>query len=224
MENGIHAQYFNNTYHGDDAYLTRVLNPTSVLDAVFDGVSTGIGSKASQLMVEKLKSKEILNLGDIVELLKEANDELFKATNGVSLTTATIALKIDNQLCVLNVGDSPAYLLRYGGITELTTLDKGKNPEIITHAVGEGKEFSYHINKVFLQPNDKLVLVTDGISDNIHPQEIAEIVYKENTPNGVVDKLDQLLKKKRASNSGRDDVFGRYKNDDTTSIIRYFLS
>ena len=121
-----------------------------------------------------------------------------------------------------NVGDSPAYLIRNGRIIELTTMDKISGDLLgVTNSVGNGARFSYHTNQISLEPKDKLVLVTDGISDNIYPQEIIDIVINEKTPQNAINRLWELLKKKRFSKQGRDDFFGDFKYDDTTAIIRY---
>src|SRR3989338_8838533 len=108
MENGSVAYLHKNHAHGDDAYLTRMISLNSVLDGVFDGVSSANGKKASRLTVEKLKNGRIESPKYVGDLLQEANDELYRPfstlpllhrpTTADSLTTATAALKIGNKL------------------------------------------------------------------------------------------------------------------------------
>lgn len=222
MNNGRSAYLFSNNEHGDDAYLIQELGKESVLDAVLDGVSTGKGSVASQLTVEKLKNCKIKSLEDITKCLETANKELFKETQAYSLTTLTACLKIGNQLYSINTGDSPAYLVRNGKMDELTMMDKLPGDLVtITNAVGIGPEFAYHTKKIQLKPGDKLILITDGISDNCYPEEI-EAVMKEETSDQAIETLKQLVQQKQNSNKGREDRFGHFKPDDATAIIRYF--
>lgn len=221
MENGRYAHYINNESHGDDIILTRVLSKYSVLDAVLDGVSMGNGKRGSQLTAEKLKRGVIENQVHLGEIVREANKELsYSATIGETTLTAT--LKIGNKLYVLNTGDSPAYLLRDKKVIELATLDKVHfHPAMITMCVGMGDKFNYHSKQIDLQAGDKLILLTDGITDNIYVPEIVEIMG-ERTPKIVVKSLERLMNRKRSSNRGRQDVFNIFKNDDASAIVRFF--
>lgn len=224
MENGTHAVYFNNRKHGDDNYLMKVLSPHSVLDAVFDGVSSGgQGGKASTLTKHRLRdASRIEGPEDVERLLGRANDALFNKPRR-PLTTATVALKIEDQLYVINVGDSPAYLFRDGRVEELTTLDKEPYSLAgLTQTIGDGRELTYHRKQIILKPGDRLVLATDGITDNIHPNELYERVIRDTgTPEEAVGRLEKVLKEKRRKNEGREDFFKEFKNDDQTAIIRF---
>lgn len=225
MENGTHAVYFNNSAHGDDNYLIKVLGPHSVLDAVFDGVTGGgLGRRASTLAKHRLRDAfRISGPEDLETLLGRAHEALFRRFQIDACTTATIALKIKDQLYVINVGDSPAYLFRDEGVEELTTLDKvDYSPAVITQAIGDGRELDYHRKQITLKPGDRLILATDGITDNIYPHELYELVIKDvKNPQEAVGKLKELLKEKRRKNQGREDFFGKFKNDDQTAIIRF---
>ena len=224
MNNEVYAHFIDNSSHGDDALLTRELGPDSFLDVVLDGVSMGDGGHASRLTKEKLESGNISSLSDVIQLLSESNDELYQTTHGYSLTTSTAALKLGNILYVANVGDSPGYLLREGEIIELATMDKGARVNEITNAVGISPSFSCHTYEIELKPNDKVVLVTDGISDNLYEDEIARTVSNEGTPQEAVYALENLLREKKNSNTGRHDFFESFKDDDATAIIRYFVA
>jgi len=222
MDNGISAFLFDNQAHGDDTYMIRELDSQSVLDVVLDGVSMGKGSVASQLTVEKLKKCHIKNKEDVIKCFVEANEELYDQTNGYSLTTLTACLKIGNQLTVINSGDSPAFLIRNNQMTELTVLDKIPGELVsLTNAVGIGPEFAYHLKQIQLKPEDKFILVTDGISDNVYPEELLDI-SKAKTPEKAITALQKLMSEKQNTNQGREDRFGRFKPDDMTGIVRYF--
>lgn len=226
MNNGTYAHYHDNTQHGDDRLLTRELSPHSTLDAVMDGVSLGKGSVASTLVADMLSTAKVIKPNNISRMLGEAGLKLHKKTSGYSMTTATVALKINDQLHVIGIGDSPAYLIRGGEVIELNKLDKGAkdNPLTLTRTIGGRVTPIYadDLRQFPLQPGDRLVLVTDGISDNIYPAEIADIVQRERSPQEAALALEQLLKQKALSNIGRHDTFGGFKPDDATAIIRYF--
>jgi len=226
MENGTYAVYFANGRHGDDNYLTKVLSPHSILDAVFDGVSSGgKGGMASTLAKHRLRdASRIEGPEDVERLLEKANDALFKKFSRRALTTATVALKIGNQFYVVNVGDSPAYLFRDGRVEELTTLDKDRySLASLTQTVGDGGELTYHRKQITLKPGDRLVLATDGVTDNIYPDELYGSVIKDaGNPEEAVGRLEKLLKEKRKRNEGREDFFKEFKNDDQTALIRFF--
>ncbi len=127
--NGTYANFQDNSAHGDDSFLTRELGPYFVLDAVFDGLTWGSGGDfASKSVTAKLEGGKISSVDDVVQLLEESNRELFNfglVTGRISYTTATVALKLGNELFVVNVGDSPAYLIRDGAVIELATLWTG---------------------------------------------------------------------------------------------------
>ena len=219
MKNGTYAVYFNNAPHGDDALLSREISSSIVLDVVLDGVSNEQGSIASKLAVEKIKNGHIKNHDDILLLLQDANKEL----TGISCTTVTATLKVGNHVWAINSGDSPAYLIRGKDSTELTTLDKSPySLAAITNCVGIGADFSCHVKEIEIQPGDKLVLLTDGISDNLYVEEIVEVVIGSNTPQETTSGIEKLLAKKKKENKGRTDMFGFFKNDDATAIVRYF--
>lgn len=222
MKNGSSAYLYNNQAHGDDTYLIRELGPESVLDAVLDGVSTGKGSVASQLTIKALKEASIKSSNDIIGVLRSVNEALYRETNGFSLATAALAFKQGGQLTLINVGDSPAYLIRDGKIEELTVMDKVSGDLVtITNAVGIGPTFDYHTKQIQLKSDDKLILVSDGISDNVTPEELLNIV-KVKAPKQAIDQLTNLLSEKQAANQGRKDRFGHFKPDDMTGIVRYF--
>lgn len=223
MKNGSSAYLYNNQAHGDDTYLIRELGPESVLDAVLDGVSMGKGSTASQMTVKVLEEGKGRSDEDILTILKNVNETLYRETDGISLTTITACLKIGDQLFVINSGDSPAFLIRDNKITELTVLDKIPGDLVsLTSAVGIGSEFACHVKQIQLKAGDKLILVTDGISDNVYPEELLDI-SKAKTPEKAINNLTNLMSDKQQSDEGRKDRFGHFKLDDMTGIVRYFM-
>ncbi len=77
-----------------------------------------------------------------------------------------------------------------------------------------------NIARATLRPNDRLVLATDGVTDNLYLKEIAGIVHDKRTPRQAMAALVQLLGEKRQSNKGRLYGSGEFKIDDATVILR----
>ena len=222
MKNGTAALFQDNSAHGEDLHVLRDLTPTSCLDAVLDGVSRCEGAYASGFTAQILQDAPIESLEDAISALEQANAMLFQGGRGRNLlTTVSIALKIGDQLHVLNAGDSPIYLIRGGEIWELTTIVKsGMFTSATTNAVGLHEGFAYESGREVLQPQDWLILATDGLLNNVFPQELLAIVEGSPSPDGVVAALGELVGEKRRLNRGRDDTFGTFREDDQTAIIR----
>jgi protein phosphatase len=110
---------------------------------------------------------------------------------GTTLVTAVVR---GSQLLVANVGDSPAYLIREGTRTELSeahswvgiAVSQGlltpeeatthPNRNIITRYVGMADELEIYVSsRLELKAQDTLVLCTDGLSNMVSQEEMAEI-------------------------------------------------
>lgn len=214
-----YAVYFDNKAHGEDAYVSREIKG-GIIDCVFDGISQNLGKIASPLTADALKKGTIRNIDDVVTLLHQAHNKLCQIEAG---TTATVALTTQNQLYIVNSGDSPAYLIRNGKALQLTELHRVPGrPATLTHCVGCWDPLVLYKVQKELQPNDRLVLLTDGIDDNIYGHELVDVISKSKSPTEAVNGIYQLLQKKKKAGKGRDDVFGFFKNDDATAIVRYF--
>jgi serine/threonine protein phosphatase PrpC len=104
---------------------------------------------------------------------------------GTTLTAAYIAWP---QLLVLHVGDSRLYLLRGGQLAQLTTdhtvlpdphqtHQRMKNSplrHILTNAIVGGPDRAIgEIHRIHLDPNDRLLLCTDGLTEHVPDEQIA---------------------------------------------------
>ena len=221
--NGRVAVHHDNASHGEDAFVTRELSPIATLDAVLDGATCHGGKDASSFVAHALQDAHVESLNDLVTILERANETLYqRGKGGVLLTTLSVALKIGDALHVLSVGDSLGYLIRSSEIVALTALTKGPIPLGITRALGRHAKLSYLARHVTLQPLDRLVLSTDGITDSVAPAELASVMQHTAAPEAAISALHELLREKRRSNRGRADDPGGFTVDDATAIIRYF--
>jgi serine/threonine protein phosphatase PrpC len=110
-----------------------------------------------------------------------------------SMGTTLVCVCLDgNRALVGNVGDSRAYLLRNGGCQQITLdhslLDEeirngNMTPEmaaasnlqsVITRAIGVAEQVEPDLFAATLQPNDFILLASDGLTRYVKPEEIAE--------------------------------------------------
>ena len=112
--------------------------------------------------------------------------------------TLTFALVVGRSLFVAHVGDSRAYLLRQGAFHQLTkdhTLVKeltargdllpgqeisSRLRHVITNSVGGSAAGGWvEIARADLEPDDRLLLCTDGLTDLLADDEIVAVLDKE---------------------------------------------
>ena len=224
MNNGAAASFHDNSVHGEDTFLIREISGTVALDAVLDGVTHCEGGYASSFTAQILEDAAIECLSDLIDALEQANSTLFQGGKGRNLlTTISVAFKMGGELHVINAGDSPMYLLRAGEISELTTIvQSGPLPTLISGAIGLHEKLTYAYKNVTLQPKDRLVLSTDGLINNVFPDELSAIVAKAASPQEAVLALQELVSEKRRLGQGRKDFYGTFREDDQTTIVRCF--
>jgi serine/threonine protein phosphatase PrpC len=225
LANGRVASYHDNSCHGDDAFVTRALDHCRALDAVLDGTTGRGGKYASRYVADSLREAAIERLDDVLSLLEMTNRALFQRGKGsFLLTTLSVALKLGDDLHVVSAGDSPVFLVRDGAMVVLTRAAEGLTPRGMTKVLGCSQKLFYSARQIALRAWDRLVLATDGITDNIAPAELASLVQEAPSPEAAVATLHNLLDEKRRGNRGRIDDHSGFLKDDTTAIIRYIGS
>jgi protein phosphatase len=136
-------------------------------------------------------------------------------------TTLTVAYSVGLDLIAFHVGDSRAYVLRDGHLTQLTRdqtvaqalADAGKIPaedvashdlrHVLTQAIGaESGEATATARQVCLADGDRLLLCTDGLSDLASNDEIADELNRAPSPQAACDALVKLA----LDRGGRDNV------------------
>jgi PPM family protein phosphatase len=196
----------------EDRYATWVptdpaeLNRRGVLLVVADGMGGARGGEiASRMVVEGLLSAWRATPGaGLAEDLRAALASANRAVHGESVahpelagmgTTCTAAALHRDQIVLAHVGDSRAYLVRNGGIRQLThdhsfvgqLVREGQlTPEqarsdprrnVVTRSVGIGAEVEIDIERLEdrLTPGDTLLLCTDGLHGLLADEEIAAL-------------------------------------------------
>jgi serine/threonine protein phosphatase PrpC len=220
--NGRAAAYYDNSCHGDDAYVSRELHRDMVLDAVLDGATGRGGAEASGYATAMLQEAKLETVDELTTLLETANQWLFQRGKGrFFLTTVSVALKIGPTLHVISVGDSPVLLIRARDIVSLTATGAGPSFVGVANALGRQAKLSYKAASISLQAQDRLVLATDGLIENVAPSELIALVGDASSPEEAVSALQQLLDEKKRDNKGRVDDRSGFRRDDMTAIIRY---
>jgi serine/threonine protein phosphatase PrpC len=222
LPNGSAGVFQDNSYHGEDAYVTRELNGHIAIDAVFDGATGRGGADASGNATKALQEATVDTVDGLTTLLDMTNQRLYQRGRGrFFLTTASVTLKIGSTLHVLNVGDSPVFLIRDHDIIPLTGTAQGTTFLGIANALGRHEKLSYKATSISLEAEDRLVLATDGLIENVAPSELVALVDAAPSPEHAVVALRQLFGEKQQGNKGRVDDSSGFRRDDATAIIRY---
>jgi protein phosphatase len=116
-------------------------------------------------------------------------------------TTLTLAVFSDDSVDIGHIGDSRAYLLRDGTLIQLTEdhslvaemvssgeLDPAEAPyhpyrNVITRAIGLAENVPVDRVTKELQPADRLLLCTDGLTNMVEPARIREVLEDKEHPN-----------------------------------------
>lgn len=135
-------------------------------------------------------------------------------------TTATVMLIEDNSYIIGHVGDSRAYLLRDGRISQITddhsyvaelvrmgqlTPEQARNhprKNIITRALGVEDTVKVDTYSGLIEPGDVFLLCSDGLSNMLADDEINTIMLSE----GAIEERAAVLVERACRNGGYDNV------------------
>jgi serine/threonine protein phosphatase PrpC len=213
------AALHDNSVHGEDAYLVRPLGRCAGLDAVMDGVTRRKGGEASRYLAGALAAAPLRSADDVAAVLEEVNRHLYELGWGrFWLTTAATALYRDGALYVASVGDSPITLVRpdscrplCGGMRSARIGDSGQ----LTHL---------YRAEVALDPGDRVLLATDGVTDRIANHELFEILRRAASPDDAAGQIRALMAAQQAGERPAASSGGRIRGDDWTAIVRFFAA
>jgi serine/threonine protein phosphatase PrpC len=167
----------------EDRWLARDYAGVTLI-AVADGVGGEAGGDiASTAAIEALakafsppsfRDSARTALGDAVQkanaaVLAASQDERFSR----AATTLVAAAIRGREAAVANLGDSRAYLVRGRTIRQLTTDHSGDAASSITRFLGDPRGVQPDIFVETLQPADRLVLCSDGLTRHVSDDEIA---------------------------------------------------
>jgi protein phosphatase len=155
-----------------------------VLMAVADGVGGGPGGEiAAEAAVSELAGRFFAaprtqpiaeRLGDAMRQANTAVLKAAEASSKPSAATTLVAGVVDGKsLVIANLGDSRAYLVRDGASRQITEDHAGAVEHGITRFVGDSRGVQADVFIEELQPGDRLVLCSDGLTRHVEPAEIA---------------------------------------------------
>lgn len=207
----------------EDSYYAR-----SPIYVVADGMGGAqAGEVASQIAADVFDS----DLGDgnpeeqLARLAQEANRRIFELSRADSSrsgmgTTLTGALISSDEVSIVHVGDSRAYLYRDGELRQLTrdhslveelrrqgkltTEEAEEHPQrsIITRALGPEPDVELDVHTHQARVGDVFLLCSDGLTSMIREDQVRDILRNSESLKSAVDKL--IEEANRAG--GRDNI------------------
>lgn len=189
------------------------------------------GEIASKIATESIIKYIKENIEDNIfkktlkEAIEYANEEVYslayKRENYIGMGTTVVACLItNNEIQIGNVGDSSCFIVKNNIVYKLTKdhslvqelLDTGSiskeqainHPQknVITRAIGTGKEVEIDIYNLNTEDYDYILLCTDGLTNDIDlEKELPELI---NT-NNIQSVCDELVSRAKM-NGGRDNI------------------
>jgi protein phosphatase len=214
-----------------------VVLPDRGLYVVADGMGGAQGGEvASRLAVETIEASYVdPSVDALTDAIAEANHRIFTAADddpalhGMGTTTVAIALLPEEeddedgaaqQLMIVNVGDSRAYLFRDGGLTQITddhsvvaelVRDGRITPEeaeehpqrnIITRVLGVYPEVTPDLWPVDAVRGDRYLLCSDGLFNEVGRDRMAAVLRRLDDPSEAAAELVRLANE----GGGRDNI------------------
>lgn len=200
--------------------------------AVADGMGGhAAGEIASQVAVESLQESQVTSLDSLVEAVREANRSVWQRASddpelhGMGTTLCAIALVpgeagADEQIVVVNVGDSRVYQFHDGELTQLTDdhslvedlVREGRlspqeartHPQrnILTRVLGNDSDVEVDSWLVDPHRGDRFLLCSDGLFNEVDDDKIASVLRRLADPDDAAHELVTLA----IQGGGRDNV------------------
>jgi protein phosphatase len=182
--------------------------------AVADGIGGRVGGDFASnfILKELINIHKVIHPSIILEKINKVNSKLINESNingleGAS-STLTLITALNEFITIYHIGDTRAYKLTPTKLIQLTE-DQTKlqqtinelpfltpvkrflpNNNILLNAVGVNKNLlNIDIFKTTIEPNDILLLTSDGVHDYISENEIENILRKFKLPKTIVNKL-----------------------------------
>lgn len=205
-----------------EAGQVQVLGRSGAVFGVCDGMGgAAAGEVASQLAVDIIydrlsEAKPPKNREDLarrlVRAVQDAGVRIFgearadRSRRGMG-TTSTIATLMDDRLFLAQVGDSRAYILRDGDLTQVTRdqslvnqlIEAGQLTEeeaetfehnnIILQALGTSEVVQVDLTYVDLRADDTLLICSDGLSGMVRSEDIRGVLTEVEDPSEACAKL-----------------------------------
>ena len=218
-----YATLQDNSTHGEDSFLVRDLGGGNYLDVVLDGVTGHGGGEASRGVAEALENASISSPEDLVAVLEEQNADFFQVGGGrFLLTTITVALALNGRVYIIHAGDSPLYHIQADSFQQLAGRIGGLLRPGANKVLGSSEELSLSSVEITVAEGDRMLLATDGISDNLPTAELVRAVQNAASPEEAASQIKSMVESSLEHGSVPQQLGGRYRHDDQTAILRFF--
>jgi PPM family protein phosphatase len=190
--------------------------------AVADGMRGPGGELASAAAIEALRALE--QDDDVLSLLTEAVERADRGVGAVAgsvpgaspATTLTALVWAGPELALVHIGDTRAYLLRDGQLSQIThdhshvqaLIDAGQlTPEeaeshpqraLLTRALTGSGRARPDLSRHAVQAGDRYLLCTDGLSTVVSAEELRATLAAPDDPERTVDALIALARSRQA--------------------------
>ena len=171
------------------------------------------------------------------DAIRYANKELIEKAKAnpelKGMGTTMVALTIlGDKACVANVGDSRLYLLEKEQLTQITvdhslvqemirigeltkeTARIHPDKNIITRAVGAGKDINVDSFEFTITKNSTILMCSDGLSNMVEDDQIALLLKSAKTPEKIGKKLIETANR----NGGKDNIAVIVINSDSGEV------
>lgn len=180
------------------------------------GQATSWVMKFTSLDAQQLQQRVNAYVHRIHMTLQEAGRrDPAKARMGTTWTSAHL---MDGHVMIVHIGDSRAYQLRDGRLTQITRdetmaqtlIDAGLDADsvkkfrhVLMNSLGAGNdEVHASIQPLELLPGDQILLCTDGLTDMVTDSEIRAVLKSHASPQSACDMLIRLA----LDHGGKDNV------------------
>ncbi len=203
----------------DDHRVNEALGLFAVADGMGGHRAGEVASRLALTVLEE-RFQELVNQGEetgnaLIHAVEAANHQVFEEScrnnkcNGMG-TTLSACIFVENGLILAHVGDSRVYLVRPGEILQLTEdhsvvqelLNEGRittdevsgHPyrNVLSRALGTGELLEIDLLRVALQPGDRVLLCTDGLTNQVSDAAIQAVVEGHSDPEQAVQELVRL--------------------------------
>lgn len=184
-------------HEGPPAPLYKVFEPDGVFFAIFDGmggveggeVASYLAGRTFQEACAHVEHRAMLSESFFHQAVEKMNDTVcYEARQrGSQMGTTFVSFAFcEETVCVCNVGDSRAYRLRDGVLTQLSVDDVGvarqtdRGKPGLTQCIGAPslqRQPEPHLLLGRVRTGDVYLLCSDGLTDMVPQQEIADTLH-----------------------------------------------
>jgi protein phosphatase len=187
------------------------------------GVREVVSDAAPEGLLKFFSNRDRRTHGKLKRAIDKANEKVFQhavVERKKSATTLVIAAIANGRVSFAHVGDSRAYLFREERLSQLTTdhtvaqelasrrlVASGTEKHlqynnVITRAIGAQREIEADYSTIQLQPNDYILLCSDGLTSMVEEPAIVSILQQKKSTEIICEQC--IAEAKKAG--GRDNI------------------